>query len=296
MNLKHVSVLASVGFAALLCGGSLALAATAPSLGTAQTFAVLGGSTVTNTGSTTITGDLGLYPGTSITGLASITFLGGTVHQTDAVAQGAQSDAGVAFTALDQPCDTTYPPGNKDLGGLTLTPGVYCSTSSFSLTGILTLDASNDPNAVWIFKMPDSTLTTASGSSVAFINTGGNSNMSCNVFWRVGSSATLGTSTAFAGTILALTSITLNTSATLTGRALAENGAVTLDTNTVNVPICLAPPTPTPTPTPTPIPGGPTPTPTPPGVAPVPTLSGWAMVLLVGLLALAGFVAIRRMT
>ncbi len=291
MNLKHVSVLASVGFAALLCGGSLALAATAPSLGTAQTFAVLGGSTVTNTDSTTITGDLGLYPGTSITGLAQIT-LTGAVHQTDAVAQQAQSDAGVAFTALDQPCDTTYPVGNKDLGGLTLTPGVYCSTSSFSLTGILTLDASNDPNAVWIFKMPDSTLTTASGSSVAFINTGGNSNMSCNVFWRVGSSATLGTSTAFAGTILAHTSITLNTSATLTGRALAQTGAVTLDTNTVNVPVCLAPPTPTPTPTP----GGPTPTPTPPGVAPVPTLSGWAMVVLVGLLALAGFVAIRRMT
>ena len=126
----------------------------------------------------------------------------------------------------------------QDLGGLTLTPGVYCFSSSAQLTGTLTLDAQGNPNAVFIFKI-GSTLTTASNSSVVVINTGGNSSIACNVFWQVGSSATLGTGTSFAGNILALTSITLNTGANVSGRVLARNGAVTLDTN--NVTVCPPP-------------------------------------------------------
>ncbi len=295
MNLKNVSLLASVGFAALLCGGSSVLAATAPTLGTAQTFAVLGASTVTNTGSTTLTGDLGLYPGTSITGLALIT-LNGTLHQTDAVAQQAQSDATTAYNALvTQPCDFG-PFAPTDLAGQTLVPGVYCYSSSaqISVGGVLTLNAQGDNNAVWVFKI-GSSLTTVSGASVAFINGGQN----CNVFWQVGSSATIGTTSQVVGTIIAAHDITLDTNASVSGRVLAlgqsADGAVTLDSNSVTV-CALAPP---PTPTPTPTPGGPTPTPTAtptPPVVPIPALSGRAMVVLVGLLALAGFVAIRRMT
>ena len=125
----------------------------------------------------------------------------------------------------------------QDLGGLTLVPGVYCFSSSAQLTGALTLDAEGDPNAVWVFQI-GSTLTTASNSSVLLINGG----QACNVFWQVGSSATLGTTTSFVGNILALTSITLNTGANVSGRALARNGAVTLDTNTISVAVCGVPP------------------------------------------------------
>lgn len=198
-------------------------------LGTADAFAVLGGSTVTNTGSTVITGDLGLWPGTSITGFPPGQVIG-TIHNTDAVAQGAQIDLTTAFNnAAGLPCTDNLT--GQDLGGLTLTPGVYCFNSSALLTGTLTLNAEGDPNAFFLFQM-GSTLTTASSSSVVFIN-GGEGD---NTFWQVGSSATLGTDTAFAGNILALTSITLNTDATITcGRALARNGAVTLDTNVVSI-------------------------------------------------------------
>jgi hypothetical protein len=205
-----------------------ALAATAPSLGSAQSFAVLAGSTVTNTGLTVVTGNLGVSPGTAVTGFPPGIVIGGSIHAGDAVAAQAQTDLTTAYNNLvGQPCNSNLT--GQDLGGLTLTPGVYCFNSSAQLTGILTLDAGGNANAVFIFQI-GSTLTTASNSSVKLINGG----TSGNVFWQVGSSATLGTGTAFVGNILAFTSITLTTGANVSGRVLARNGAVTMDTNTVS--------------------------------------------------------------
>jgi hypothetical protein len=199
-------------------------------LGTADGFAVLGGTTVTNTGPTTIVGNVGLSPGTAVTGSQSLT-LQGSVHATDGVASQAQSDLTTAYNdAAGRAPDATNP---SDLGGSTLTPGVYRSTSSLGLTGNLTLDGQGDPNAVFIFQVA-STLITASASRV--LMTG--SAQECNVYWQVGSSATLGTSSMFKGSILALTSITLTTGATIDGRALARNGAVTMDSNTITRKSC----------------------------------------------------------
>jgi hypothetical protein len=231
MNRTGSSVVAVLAFVALLCGALPARGQTAPSLGTAQSFAVLGGSTVTNTGTSTITGNLGVSPGSAVTGFPPGIVTGG-IHTADAVALQAQSDVTTAYNSItSQPCTADL--SGQNLGSMTLTPGVYCFSTSASLTGTLTLDGQGNAAAVFIFKI-GSTLTTASSSTVSFI---GNA-ASCNVFWQVGTSATLGTTSSFAGNILALTSITLTTGAQVLGRTLARNGAVTLDTNSVNASTC----------------------------------------------------------
>jgi hypothetical protein len=230
----------SVAAVALLLSAALLQtmsAQTAPTLGTAQSFAVLGASAVTNTGPSVIIGDLGLFPGTSITGFPPGTVTG-TTHQTDAVAMGAQADALTAYNFLaGETCRHPNDLTGMDLGGKTLTAGVYCFSSSAGLTGTLILDAQGNPNAVFIFQI-GSTLITASNSSVVMINGG----VPCNVFFQVSSSATLGTGTNFLGTILALTSVTLTTNATIEpGRVVALTAAVTLDSNTVSVGTCNTP-------------------------------------------------------
>ncbi|MCE9625350.1 MAG: ice-binding family protein, partial [Deltaproteobacteria bacterium] len=157
----------------------------------------------------------------------------GTQHAADSVALQAQADAAIAYNALAaQACTTTFGVPT-DIGGMTLVPGVYCFATSVGITGILTLDGLGNPNAVWVFKIA-STLTTASGSSVVLTN----SAKKCNSFWQVGSSATVGSGAAFIGNIIALTSVTLNTGASVDGRTLALNGAVTMDTNAVNKSVC----------------------------------------------------------
>jgi type VI secretion system secreted protein VgrG len=205
--------------------------AISPSLGVLDQYSVLGGSTVTNTGLTTISGDLGVSPGSEITGFPpGVT--SGIIHTADANTADAQIANAAAFSSLNQACDQTF--GTADLstifsGGIG--PGVYCSTSNFSLSGNLNLIGSG----VWIFRT-ETTLGTASGSSI----TGGNPS---NVWWQVGSSATLGTNTSFEGNILALVSITLNTGASLNGRALAQFGAVSLSGNTIFGPYYAESPT-----------------------------------------------------
>jgi len=207
---------------------ALALAQTAPALGTAGNYAVLAGSTVTNTGASSIVGEVGVSPGSAITGFPPGQIGGGgTAHSNDGVTQQAQIDLINAYNDLAAQTSTLDLTG-QNLGGMTLTPGVYTFTTTAQLTGTLTLDAQGDPNAVFVFQI-GSTLTTASSSAVLLINGGS----SANVFWQVGSSATLGTGSQFAGDILALTSITVTTGASVSGRLLARNGAVTLDTNSV---------------------------------------------------------------
>ena len=238
MKRTYIGLLAIVGIAAFLLTPSSAFAQI--NLGTSQSFAVLGGSTVTNTGASVITGNLGVSPGSSVTGFPPGIVTGGAIHAADGVAAQAQSDLTTAYNAAAGiPCGVDLT--GQDLGSVgTLTPGVYCFTSSAALTGTLTLNFQGNPNALFLFKI-GSTLTTASGSSVVLTNTGGTT-CPTNLFWQVGSSATLGTGSTFAGNILALTSITITTGAGLTGRALARNGAVTLDTNTVTTSACAGAP------------------------------------------------------
>lgn len=238
MTRKSLGLVAIAGVITLAGGVSRASAQTAPSLGSAQSYAVLGGSTVTNTGATTVGGDLGLSPGTAVTGFPPGLVVGGTIHAADAAALAAQNSLTTAYNSVaGQAC--TLDLTGQDLGGKTLIPGVYCFSTSAQLTGTLTLNAQGNAGAVFIFKI-GSTLTTASGSSVVMINGGSQ----CNVFWQVGTSATIGTTTAFAGNILALTSITANTGAAVVGRTLARNGAVTLDTNNITPSTCSATPVP----------------------------------------------------
>jgi len=252
--------LTGIGLAASLAVMSTSAASAATvldgpvDLGTAATYGVLGASAVTNTGPTVVDGDLGVSPGTSITGFGAAPdgVVNGTVHQTDAAAAQAQRDTTTAYdvAASLTPAQT----GLTELDGLSLSPGVYSGGAlSLADTGSLTLAGSAD--SVWVFQAA-STLTIGSATRITI--TGGAS--SCNVFWQVGSSATIGTGAQFRGTVLAQQSVTATTGATVVGRLLARTGAVTLDTNTITAPTgCPTPGTPSQTVAPTITSGAPTP-------------------------------------
>ena len=216
---------------------------------TVDTFGVLAGSTVTNSGPTVVLGNLGVSPGTAITGFAGIApggpgLVSGTINSANGLAAQAQSELTAAYNAASGAASTGV--ASADLGGQTLFAGVYTNATSIGITGTLTLDAQGNPNAQFIFQM-GSTLTTASNSSVLLINGA----QASNVFWKVGSSATLGTTSSLAGNILAQASISLGTGAVLQGRALARTGAVTLLSNTITAPAGITgPPPPLVTPAP----------------------------------------------
>lgn len=215
--------------------------------GTTTTYGVLGGTTVTNTGATTISGsaggDVGLSPGTDYTGNTTVT-RSGVDHIADGAAAIAQADLVIAYDSLGVPTPTTL--AAPDLAGQTILPGTYSTTAgTFSNSGALILDAGGDATAKFIFQAA-STVITSPNSTMTLTNGA----QACNVFWRVGSSATVGVSSTFVGHIYALTSITANTGATIYGQLLARNGAVTLDTNTIVNNSCV---TPTPTTPPAPI-------------------------------------------
>jgi len=223
---SKLSVLkAGVGLAVLLCLPSPGHAQVC--LRSAASYTVLAGSAITNTGPTTITGDVGVSPGTAITGLPVSQPKDGTVHMGDAVAAQAQADLVTAYGFLAaMPCSVTMT--GVDLGGKTLAPGVYCFATSAALTGILSLDANGDSSAVFVFQI-GSTLTSAGGASVVLAHGA----QSRHVWWQVGSSATLGIASAMQGNVLAHTSITLTTGASVAGKVLAAGGAVTMDSNSL---------------------------------------------------------------
>lgn len=216
-----------LALAAVVACGARSAEASVIDMGDASTFAVLGASTVTNTGPSTIYGDVGVAPGTSITGFPPGQVFFGSIYSNTPFASSAQADALTAYNQLAGLAPTIDLTG-QDLGGMVLTPGVYSFSSSAFLTGTLTLDGQGQTNPLFVFQM-GSTLITASGASVNLIN--GTFDTANDVFWQVGSSATLGTATAFIGTIIADQSATLNTGASLDGRVMALNAAVTLDSN-----------------------------------------------------------------
>jgi hypothetical protein len=228
-NSRHASMMAGVPAPNTMVVSTLV----APNLGAARSFAVLAASTVTNAGVSALIGDLGLSPGISVTGFPP-GMLAGTLHVTDPTAAQAQLDLTAAYNdAAGRTLGAIALAGN--LGGMTLAPGLYKSTSSLEISsGDLTLDAQGDANAVYIFEMA-STLVTTTGRKV--ILAGGA--QAANVYWQVGSSATLGVSSVFKGNILALASITANNGASVEGRLLARTAAVTLDNNVVNVAVAL---------------------------------------------------------
>ena len=256
MNLRRRSSSLVIAFSAssLLAlaalGGAplVARASTAPGLGNADSYAVLAGTPdITNIGASTVSGSVGIHPAAAINGFAPcgsspcVTLTNGTIEAGTAAAGMAKADMATAYgVAQSSPCN--YDKTGTNLGGLTLTPGTYCQTTAPTLTGTLTLSG----NGVFIFQA-GSTLVTAPDARVVLTNGA----QACNVFWQVSSSATLDTTTAFVGTILALTDITLNTGATIQGRALAHTGEVDMDSNTITRPatcnaVTVAGPSPTP--------------------------------------------------
>ncbi|MDD2481090.1 MAG: ice-binding family protein [Lutispora sp.] len=236
-KMRSISMLLTLTLMVMVAVPTMVMADLQPTvdLGTTSSFAVLAGSTITNTGSTTINGDaggnVGLHPGTVFTGQASAT-VSGAVYLDDATALQAKVDLVSAYDdAAGRTPVITIP---TELGGTTLTPGVYDSASgTFQITGTLTLDAEGDPDGVFVFKTA-STLITASDSNVDLINGA----RYCRSFWQVGSSATLGVNSHFVGHIFALISITADSGATVQGQLLARNGAVTLNNNTITNGIC----------------------------------------------------------
>ena len=245
-NFRHTSLLLALLFIVMILPASVMAAQPPVNLGTTESYAVLAATTITNIGTTTINGekggDVGLYPGTSFTGQETAV-ISGAVHVNDTDALAAQNDLIIAYDDAAGRTPVTRIP--SELGGSTLKPGIYDSADgTFSITGTLTLDAEGDPDGVFVF-LTASTLITATDSNISLLN----SARFCRIFWKVGSSATLGSYSHFVGHILAYTTITANTGASVQGQLLARNGAVTLDSNTITNGICAEAAVSTPTPT-----------------------------------------------
>src|SRR6202521_837710 len=239
---RLLTLLIAASALALVAWPMAASASTAPGLGTAASYAILAGTpNVTNTGATVVSGSLGISPADAVTGFPPGTVVNGTIQAATAAAGGAKDNLTTAYgVAASSPCNFNMT--GQNLGGKTLTPGTYCQTTAPTLTGVLTLSG----NGVFIFQI-GSTLVTAPGASVVL--TGGA--QPCNVFWQVSSSATLDTTTTFVGTIMALTSISLNSAVSIAARALARNGQVSLINNVITRPTsCTSPTVPGPTPVP----------------------------------------------